>query len=60
MKYLGITCGRLIESFVIIPSINVTWMSYKLKTYYNINIAWLYWYITIGQVHKLIKNEWKK
>lgn len=55
MKYLGISGGRLIESFVIIPSIDITWM-YEGK-YIDVRFSWLFWYFTIGTIRKYLKSR---
>jgi len=59
MKYLGISGGRIIEGFCILPSINVNWMSLckDKKTYFDIQFAWFFWYFTIGQIKKKLKED---
>ena len=71
MKYLGITGGRIIEGFSVLPSIDLTWAIFedetfllgtsrlkkankKYKKYYDVQFAWLFWYFTIGCIHKRI------
>ena len=56
MKYWGIDYGRIIEGFIFIPSINLSWATLENKKYYDIQFAWLYWYFTIGQIHNKIKE----
>ena len=68
MKYLGISGGWIIEGFCILPSISINWMKSlektnhycvldKYNTYYDIQFAWLFWYITIGQIKKKLKEQ---
>jgi hypothetical protein len=57
MKHLGIRCGTLIESFVLLPSIDFSWMSLKSGTYYDLRFAWLFWYITIGEINNRLKED---
>ena len=67
MKYLGISGGWLIEGFCILPSINISWMKSlqkkpfivldKYETYYDVQFAWLFWYFTIGQIKKKLKEN---
>lgn len=58
MKYLGISGGRIIEGFSIIPSININWMWVNDHTkIYDVQFAWLFWYFTIGQAHKWLKEN---
>lgn len=57
MKYLGISGGRLIEAFVIIPTFDVTWMTLKDETYRDVRFIWLFWYVTVGQIKKKLKEQ---
>ena len=57
MKYLGISYGRLIESFGIIPNINICWMTLKDGRYWDVQFSWLFWYCTIGQIKKKLKED---
>ena len=61
MKYLGIKAGRLIESFVVMPSIDITWMWKKsendYKKIYDVRFSWFFWYFTIGQISKYLKEQ---
>ena len=50
--------GHLIESFAILPSISYNWIQTSKGKVYEINFAWLFWYFTIGNVRKFLKN-WK-
>ena len=73
MKYLGITCGWILEGFEILPSIALTWMHVedemfisgrnvkkrpkaKIRKYYDLQFAWLFWYFTIGCINKRVKE----
>ena len=56
MKYFGFSCGHLIESFCITPTIDVSWMGLRDGTYIDIRFAWLFWYITFGQITKKLKE----
>lgn len=58
MKYIGITKGKILEGFCLLPSINITWMkiTIKGKKYYDIQFAWLFWFFTIGTIPKVLKE----
>ena len=56
MKYLGITYGKIIEGFSIIPNVNLLWITLKEGRYYDVQFSWLRWYFTIGQVNKKLKK----
>lgn len=64
MKYWGISCGKIIKGFSIFPSICVNWATLQVHNklpgsynrYYDIQFAWLFWYFTIGQIHKKLKE----
>ena len=57
MKYLGFTCGRNIECFCLLPSIDINWMPLKEGRFWDIRFCWFFWYITFGQIHKKLKEE---
>lgn len=65
MKYWGISCGKIIEGFSFFPSVSVNWAILKVKDklpgnynrYYDIEFAWLFWYVTIGQLKNKFKEE---
>lgn len=65
MKYIGITFGRIIESFCILPSIDLTWATFKVKDklpgnyakYYDLQFTWLFWYFIIGQIKKKLNEQ---
>ena len=50
--------GHLIEAFVILPSISVNWMHKTSSTplSWEINFAWLFWQIAIGNVRNNLKK----
>lgn len=56
MKYLGFTCGRNIECFCLLPSIDINWMPLKEGRFWDIRFCWFFWYITFGQIHKKLKE----
>ena len=58
MKYLGFNYGKIIEGFALLPSISINWMktSLKEKRCYNVQFAWLFWFFTIGTIHKKLKE----
>lgn len=56
MKYWGISYGRIIEGFTFLPTINLNWGTFENKKHYDIQFAWFYWYFTIGQIHKKLKE----
>lgn len=58
-KYLGFSGGRLIDSFVFLPSFDLTWMKlYKDKrTYWTLRFSWFFWYISFGQIKKKLKED---
>ena len=52
MKY-----GWLIEAFCILPWININWMYNKdMKRIYDIQFAWLFWYIGTDNIGKYLKS----
>ena len=65
MKYIGITFGRIIEGFCILPSITLLWATLNVKdklpgnyaTYYDLQFSWLFWYFTIGQIRNKLKER---
>ena len=57
MKYLGITYGKIIEGFSIIPNVNLLWITLKEGRYYDVQFSWLRWYLNIGQVNKKLKKN---
>ena len=65
MKYMGITFGRIIEGFCILPSISLLWATLNIKdklpgnyaTYYDLQFSWLFWYFTIGQIKNKLKER---
>lgn len=57
MKYIGITYGKIIEGFSIIPNVNLLWITLKEGRYYDVQFSWLRWYFTIGQVNKKLKQN---
>jgi len=49
--------GWIIEGFAILPSLSINWMcvkesndSKKLKKIYDIQIAWLWWYVSTNRI----------
>jgi hypothetical protein len=58
MKYLGISKGKYVEGFAVLPSIDVSWMRlWDNDRYWDVTIGWLFWYVTIGQIHKKLKEN---
>lgn len=65
MKYWGVDYGRIIEGFSVFPSISVSWATLQVinklpgnyKRYYDIQFAWLFWYVTFGQLKNKLKEE---
>ena len=64
MKYWGISYGKINEGFCIFPSICVNWATLQVNDklpgnynrYYDIQFVWLFWYFTIGQISKKLKE----
>ena len=54
MKYIGVSCGRYIEGFSILPNIEICWMQEDRK-YWDIRFSWLFWYFTIGEIKKRLE-----
>ena len=54
--------GKLIESFVIFPSLNINWMTTnwvktgEYRKIYDIQFAWLFWYISTNNISKYLKE----
>lgn len=40
--------GKLVECFVVTPTINVSRIKYSDTNIYYIQFAWLFWYITFA------------
>ena len=57
MKYFGIDFGWLIEGFNILPNIGVSWMTLKDGRFYDVRFSWFFWYFTIGQIKKKLKEN---
>ena len=57
MKYLGISGGWLTEEFALLPSISFRKMTLKDGTYVDLFLCWLFWYCTIGQIKKKLKEN---
>lgn len=49
--------GRIIEGFSLLPCININWIRVENKTYHDVQFAWLFWYITIGQISKYLSER---
>jgi len=49
--------GHLIECFVIFPDFSWGWMTLKEGTSYELRIAWLFWYVSIGNIHYTLKKN---
>ena len=60
---MKIKVGKLIESFVILPSLSINWMTTnwvrtgEYKTIYDIQFAWFKWYISTGNISKYLKSK---
>lgn len=57
MKYIGITFGKFIDGFSIIPNVSLIWMTLYEGRYYDVQFSWLSWYFTIGQIPKKLKEN---
>lgn len=55
---MKIKFGHLIEAFVITPNLSINWLTYCNKKYYEVQFAWLFWYVKIGKVEDII-NDWR-
>ena len=56
------TCGKLIETFCILPSININWMriigkNFKYTNRYDIQLSWLYWYVSTKNVRNYLDGK---
>lgn len=49
--------GKYIESFVILPQADITWMTLSTGRYYELNIGWMFWYFTIGNINSTLKQN---
>lgn len=54
---IKVSKGRIIESFSVLPTVNVHWMRTEDKTYYDVQFAWLFWYVTVGQLSKFLETQ---
>lgn len=56
LKYVN--CGHLVESFAIFPCISLNWMHKTNSTplSWEFNIAWFFWYFSIGNVKSNLKK----
>ena len=52
-------CGRLIDSFCVLPLINITWMrkTNTTPTSWEISFALFFWYISIGNIKINLKKS---
>lgn len=57
MKYLGISGGRFVDGFHFLPSIDLCWMTIQDGTYFDIRFSLFFWYFTIGEIHKKLKEN---
>lgn len=55
--------GWITEGFSILPSLNINWMhisesydSKKIKKIYDIQFAWLWWYVSTNRISKQLKK----
>lgn len=55
--------GWITEGFNILPSLNINWMhvsesydSKKIKKIYDIQFAWLWWYVSTNRIGKQLKK----
>jgi len=55
---MKIKFGHLIEAFVITPNLSINWLTYCNKKYYEVQFAWLFWYVKIGKIEDII-NDWR-
>lgn len=51
---MEIKAGRLIECFVFLPTLNLSWVRTLKRNIYFLQFTWLYWYIQV-QPKKLNK-----
>ena len=56
--------GWIVEGFAILPSLNINWIhvkesrdSKKMKKIYDIQFAWLWWYISTNIINKYFKKR---
>lgn len=52
--------GKLIEQFAILPAINICSMQASNKRLYDVQFAWLFWYVTIGKISSYVESYWEK
>lgn len=45
---MKIKTGRLIECFVFLPTLNLSWVRTLKGNIYFLQFAWLYWYIQVS------------
>ena len=57
---MKIKVGRLIESFCILPSLNINWIntlnSNRKKFVFDIQFAWFLWYISTNNISNELEN----
>lgn len=51
--------GKLIEQFAVLPAINVCSIQASGKRLYDVQFAWLFWYVTIGKITSYTDSFWK-
>lgn len=49
--------GHLIECCVLFPCINLNWMHLTSGKSYEVNISWLFWYLSIGNIRYTLKKN---
>ena len=49
-----VSCGKIVEGFDVLPSINISWLQTTTGIRWYVQFAWLFWYVLFGNT----KIDW--
>lgn len=60
---MKIKVGRLVENFVILPSLSINWMTTnwvrtgEYRKIYDVQFSWFFWYISTSNISRYLKKQ---
>lgn len=60
---MKIKVGRLVENFVILPSLSINWMTTnwvrtgEYRKIYDFQFSWFFWYISTTNISRYLKTQ---
>lgn len=60
---MKIKVGRLVENFVILPSLSINWMTTnwvrtgEYRKIYDVQFSWFFWYISTSNISRYLKSK---